>query len=77
MVLREGIVLTLCGVAIGLPLALFAARALRALMFGVSESDPITFAGAAVFFLALGAAAGVVPARRAARVEPMVALRAE
>jgi ABC-type antimicrobial peptide transport system permease subunit len=68
---------TLAGVAIGLPLALVGSRALRALLFGTSESDPITFAATAAFFLMMGLAAGVVPARRAARVDPIVALRAE
>jgi predicted permease len=77
MVMREGFLLTLTGVAIGLPVAFLAARALRTLMFGVSESDPLTFAVAAGFFLALGLVAGIVPARRAVAVDPIVALRAE
>jgi putative ABC transport system permease protein len=77
MVIREGFVLTLLGVAIGLPSAFLAARALRTLMFGVSESDASTFAATAAFFLVLGVAAGAIPARRAARVDPVVALRAE
>jgi predicted permease len=77
MVMREGFLLTLSGVAIGLPIAFLAARALRTLMFGVSESDPLTFGVAAGFFLALGLVAGIVPARRAVAVDPIVALRAE
>ncbi|MFN2447153.1 MAG: ABC transporter permease [Vicinamibacterales bacterium] len=77
MVLREGLVLTLAGVAIGLPAALVATRALRTLMFGVSESDPLTFAATTVFFLVLSLVAGIYPARRAAAVDPAIALRAE
>jgi predicted permease len=76
-VLREAFLVTLAGVAIGLPLAFAASRMLRTLLFGISEADPMTFAGAVVFFLVLGLAAAVVPARRAARIDPVVALRAE
>lgn len=76
-VLREAFLVTLTGVTIGLPLAYLAARGLRTLMFGITESDPLTYAGAAMFFVVLGLAAAVVPARRAAQVDPMVALRAE
>ena len=59
------------------PLAALAARSLRSLMFGISEHDPATFAAAAAIFLVLGGAAGIAPARRAARVDPVIALRAE
>jgi putative ABC transport system permease protein len=76
-VLREGLLVTLTGVALGLPLALLAARSLRALLFGISEADVLTFVVTAGFFLAIGVAAGIIPARRAARVDPMIALRAE
>jgi len=70
-------VATLAGVVIGLPLAYLAARALRTLMFGITESDPLTYAATALFFVALALAAAVIPARRAARVDPVIALRAE
>ena len=76
-VMREALLVTLAGVAIGLPLAYLAARALRTMMFGITESDPVTYAATALFFIALGLAAAVVPARRAAQVDPMTALRAE
>ena len=76
-VLREAFVVTMAGLAIGLPLAYAGARMLKALMFGVSETDPLTFAAATLFFVMLGLGAAAVPARRAARVDPMIALRAE
>jgi putative ABC transport system permease protein len=74
-IVREGLVVTALGVALGVPLALFAARSLKTLMFGISEVDAVTFAAVAMFFLALGALAGLLPARRAATVDPMIALR--
>jgi putative ABC transport system permease protein len=76
-VLREALSVTLAGVAVGLPLAYAGARTLKTLMFGITESDPFTFVATAVFFMAIGVLAGVIPARRAASVDPMIALRAE
>jgi predicted permease len=76
-VMREGILVCTLGVAIGLPLAALAARSLRSLMFGISANDPATFGAAAVAFLVLGLVAGLAPARRAAAVDPVIALRAE
>lgn len=76
-VLREALLLTIAGVAIGLPLAYMAARTLRSLLFGITQADPVTFAGVTLFFVAIGLAASIVPARRAARVDPVIALRAD
>jgi putative ABC transport system permease protein len=76
-VLREGLLVCTLGVAAGIPLAAFSARSLRGLMFGITESDPATYAFAAVLFVALGFTAGLAPARSAARVDPVTALRAE
>jgi ABC-type antimicrobial peptide transport system permease subunit len=76
-VVREAAVLTVMGVAAGIPLALLSTRALRSLLFGVTETDLLTFASVAGFVLFVGLAAGVLPARRAARVDPVIALRAE
>ena len=76
-VVREGVLVCALGVAIGLPLAALSARSLRTLMFGISESNPLTFAASAVAFLLLGFAAGIVPARRAASVDPVIALQTE
>lgn len=77
MVMREGVVMTGVGVLIGLPAAYFAGRLLGSLTFGTTPADPLTFGFAALFFVLLGLAAGMTPARRAARVDPVIALRAE
>ena len=77
MVLRSGIALTLIGAAIGLAGALALTRWMSSMLFGVSASDPLTYA--TVVFVALGAAllACSLPARRATKVDPLVALRYE
>ena len=67
--------LTGIGVAIGVPIAILAARSLRTLMFGVTPSDPAVLAVTVLLLTALGASAGLIPSRRAARVDPMTALR--
>jgi predicted permease len=77
MVLREGVTLTAMGIALGIPAGIMVSRGLRALLFGVTESDPLVAASVAVLFLALTIAAVLIPARRAARLDPVVALRAE
>lgn len=75
--MRDGMVATLIGIAIGVPLAFLAARALGVLLYGLSPADPLTFAATVGFFIALGLVGGMIPARRAARVDPLVALKAE
>jgi ABC-type antimicrobial peptide transport system permease subunit len=77
MVLRESLLLVLLGTAVGLPAALLAARLVASRLFGVGPADPTTAAGAALLLGAVGALAGLLPARRAARVDPMLALRHE
>ncbi len=77
MVLREGIVLTLVGLFVGLLLALAGARVVRSALYGVSPVDPLSV-GATLVLLGLASLlAGYFPARRAANVDPMVALRSE
>jgi predicted permease len=76
-IMREGLLVCALGVALGLPLAALTARSLRSLMFGISESDPVTFVAAALVFMTLGLMAGMLPARRAARVDPAITLRSE
>ncbi|MEZ5320264.1 MAG: ABC transporter permease [Vicinamibacterales bacterium] len=77
LVLLQGLRLTGAGVGVGLLAALGVAQLVRSLLFGVSPADPVSFGLTAVGVLALGVAAGIQPARRAARVDPVVALRAE
>jgi putative ABC transport system permease protein len=77
MVLREGLGLALAGIAIGLGGALALTRALSTLLYGVTATDPVTFAAAAGILLCASVAASVIPARRATRVDPMEALRYE
>jgi putative ABC transport system permease protein len=77
MILRQSATLTGIGVAIGLTAGAVVAQVVRSLLFDVSALDPITFAGGALLFLAVAAAASLGPARRATRVDPMIALRAE
>jgi len=77
MVLGEGGVMLAVGVVIGLTGALFTARLLRGLLFGVTPHDPTTLTAVAFVLAAVGIAACWVPAARAARVDPAVALRAE
>ena len=77
LVIGEGARLAVAGLAAGAALALIVTRTLSALLYEVSASDPVTFAGAAVLLFAVAAAAGYLPARRATRVDPVEALRAE
>jgi predicted permease len=76
-VVREGIVLALAGIGIGLAGAFLAARALSAFLFGVGAADPVTFAAVALVMLAVATLASYIPSRRALKVDPVIALRAE
>jgi predicted permease len=77
LVLRETLVLVLFGVAIGLPLAFASTRLIASHLFGVTPNDPTTIAMATVLLVIVALLACYLPARRAARVDPMVALRCE
>jgi len=75
MVLRQGLALGVVGVIVGLTAAVFATRALSALIFGVSARDPLSFAGAAIALTVVTVVAAYLPARRATAVSPVEALR--
>jgi ABC-type antimicrobial peptide transport system permease subunit len=77
MILREAAWLSGFGIAAGLLLAALAASSLRGLLFSVSPWDPATMAAIAVLLAVTSLVASLIPARRAARVDPMEALRAE
>ena len=77
MVIREASWLTLIGVVAGLAAALALGRVIGSLLYGLKAWDPVTLAGSAILLLAVALAAGWIPANRAARVDPMQALRHE
>ena len=76
-VLREGLVLGLVGLGAGLLIAGAVTRVLRSQLFGVSPTDPVSFAGVSVLLLGVAVLASYLPARRATRVDPIIALRSE
>ena len=77
MMVRDGLTMIACGTTIGTAAALTSAQLLKSLLYGVGPNDPLTFAAVAVLFALVALAASYIPARRASRVDPMVALRYE
>ncbi len=77
LVMRGGARLVLVGVAIGVPAAIGLSQLLRGSLYGVTTTDPLTFGGVPLLLLLVALVASLVPARRATRVDPVVALRAE
>jgi predicted permease len=77
MVLRESLGIALAGIAVGFPLVWFTTRLLRAQLFHLSPHDPVTMATATVAILVVTIVCSLLPAHRASRVDPMVALRNE
>jgi putative ABC transport system permease protein len=77
LVVGQGMKLTLLGAALGLVLALALTRVMKSLLFGVSPTDPLTFALITTALILVALTACFIPARRATRIDPMTALRAE
>ncbi len=77
LVVRQGLVLVLCGVAAGIGAAMGVTHLLASLLYGVRPTDAVTFCAVAAILIVVGLVACFLPARRAASVDPMVALRAE
>ncbi|MFZ0278770.1 MAG: FtsX-like permease family protein, partial [Candidatus Sulfotelmatobacter sp.] len=77
LVLREGMLLVAIGLVAGVPLALIGSRALHSFLFELQSTDPLSLTAVVLLLAIVAAAAGFIPARRAAKVDPMVALRYE
>lgn len=77
LILRQGLVLAAIGVGIGIVIAAAGSKLLESLLFGVRGLDPVTFGGACLLFALVTLVASYVPARRAMKVDPMIALRTE
>jgi ABC-type antimicrobial peptide transport system permease subunit len=75
LALRETLLLTLIGVATGLPAALLSSRLAEGLLYGLTPTDPLTISVSTLVMISVAILAGYFPARRAARVDPLVALR--
>jgi len=77
MILRQGLELAIAGAALGLVGALIVSHLMAGLLYGVRPTDPVTFGGVAILLIGIALLASYLPARRAMRVDPMVALRCE
>jgi len=77
LVLRQGLTITLAGVAVGVIGALVLARVTQSLLFGVSPTDPATYLAVGAVIVGVALLACLIPARRATRVDPLVAIRDE
>jgi ABC-type antimicrobial peptide transport system permease subunit len=77
LVVGQGLLLTVGGLAVGLVGALVATRLVSSLFYGISAADPITFGAVSLLLLGVALIASYLPARRATRIDPVVALRDE
>ena len=75
LIVRQGIVLALVGLGIGLVASVAVTRVMSTFLFGVSAVDPAVFGGISLVLAAVAVAASVIPARRATKIDPMLALR--
>ena len=77
LVLRQGMLLALIGAGVGILVALPVARMAAGLLYGVSATDPLTYAGITLLLIGVAVLACYLPARRATRIDPLVALRVD
>jgi putative ABC transport system permease protein len=77
LIIRQGLALALIGVVLGVVAAVALTRLMQNLLFGVSATDPATFAGIALLLIVVAFIAGLIPSRRATKVDPLIALRHE
>jgi predicted permease len=77
LIVRQGFTIALVGITVGVALAAFVTKLLSKLLYGVAPHDPLVFGGVSLTLVAVGVAASLLPARRATRVDPLVALRTE
>ena len=77
MIVRRGVALAAIGIVVGLVAALALSRLVRGLLYDVTATDPVTFVAVPALLLVVAAVASLVPALRAVRVSPLVALRSE
>jgi ABC-type antimicrobial peptide transport system permease subunit len=77
MIVRQGLRLTLIGMGIGLAGSFAATRVLSSLLYGIRPTDPATFAAVSLFMVGVAVLAAYIPARRATKIDPIVALRYE
>ena len=77
LIVRQGMTLAIAGVTIGLPMSFALTRLMSSLLFGITPRDPFTFAAVTTLLIGVAAIPCYLPARRATRIEPIVALRRE
>jgi len=77
LIVGQGLKVVALGVAVGVIAAIALARVMTSLLFGITATDPLTYAGVALLLVLVALLACFVPAQRAAKIDPMIALRAE